>query len=323
MNELSIILVNYNTTEDMIECIKSILRSEIKMSYEIIVVDNDSKNQETVVSQIKSAFPGIKLIANKKNVGFAAANNIGIKYAQGKVLLFLNPDIIVDKKAIVRLYNFLKNHPEAGLVGPLTIDSNGKVDYYCGRAFPNLINEILHHSGLSKSFPKNRFLGQGLMTYWDHKTTKEVEAIQGSAMMARMDDILKIGGMDESFFLFCEDTDWCYRFRKIGKKNYLCADALVVHKRHASARGKENLIYTIGITSIYKFILKHYGRLSAIIYRIIIFCIYLVKLIFCIFSSSQKCKLFVLFVLWSLGMSKFVRNSRGHPILKVAGCRFT
>ncbi|MEO0184266.1 MAG: glycosyltransferase family 2 protein, partial [candidate division WOR-3 bacterium] len=223
MKELSIILVNYNTTEDMVECINSILRSEIKISYEIIVVDNDSNKQAEVVSRLRNTFEDLKIVAKGRNLGFACANNIGIKYAVGKMLLFLNPDVIVDKYAIMQLYEFMQRHPEAGLVGPLTIDSSGKLDYYCGFSFPTLISEILHHSGLSKIFPKSRFFGQGLMTYWDHKTTKEVEAIQGSAMMVRMDDILKIGNMDENFFLFCEDTDWCYRYRKSGKKNYLCA----------------------------------------------------------------------------------------------------
>lgn len=322
MIELSIILVNYNTTDEIIKCIKSIIESDIKFSYEIIVVDNNSKNQAEILNRLNKHFSEIKIIASQKNLGFTGANNLGIKNARGQTLLFLNPDIIVQKDAIMELYKFLSTHRDSGLIGPLTIDESGSVDYYCGRSAPNLLTEFFHHSGLSKIFFKSKFFGQYLMTYWDHKTTRKVAAIQGSGMMMRKRDIIEIGMLDESFFLYGEDIDWCYRFLRAGKNNYLCAEAVVIHKRHASVRGNEALAYIIGCASMQKFFDKHYGCLTGIIYRLEMFCIYLTKFVISLCCKPKKSKLFSLHILWAIGMLKYLRDDKGYPFFKFAFSKF-
>ncbi|MGB9721756.1 MAG: glycosyltransferase family 2 protein [bacterium] len=319
MKELSIILVNYNTTDDIINCINSIISSDIKIDYEIIVIDNDSENQKTEIWRIQNTFPQIKIIAAERNMGFAGANNVGIKFAQGKNLLFLNPDTLVQRNTIMNLYRFLTKNKNAGMIGPFTIDQNAQIDYYSARVFPNLFTEFAQHSGLSKIFIRTRPCGCYFMSRGQNLTTCEVDAIQGSAMLVRKSDIEEVGPMDERFFLFCEDTDWCYRFRRRGKKIYLCTDAIIIHIRHASARGRENLTYIIGVTSMYKFFTKYYGQMYGIIYRIEMLWIYQFKSIICLFFKKKKFKIFISHVLWAIGMLIYVRDRRGHPKLKTAG----
>ncbi len=319
MVELSIILVNFNTISDTINCLRSILSSNINIEYEVIVVDNNSINRSEVFTKVKKTFSATRIIFNNKNVGFAAANNQGIKCASGNVILLLNPDIVVHRDAIMNMYSFLIKHENIGLVGPLTIDRDGNVDYYCGRSFPNLFTEFLHHSGLSKWFPHNRFFGQYLMTYWDHKSTKQVDAIQGSGMMVKKEDIEIIGLLDEDFFLYGEDIDWCYRFRKASRINYLCADAVVIHGRHVSTKGKEHLAYIIGCTSMHKFFAKHHGFFTGILYRIEMFHIFAAKFLAGLLIRQKKLKIFGLHILWSLGMLKYVCDSNGNPSLKTSG----
>lgn len=318
MVDLTIIIVNYNSTPDLINCLYSIYNSKFKLSFEIIVVDNYSRDRLTLRKEISARFPSVKIVLNEKNIGFAAANNIGLLMAQGKFCLLLNPDTIIMNDAIMKLVEFIQGNDETGMVGPLIFDAAENIQFYCGRSFPSILTECFHHSGIERLFPKSRLFGHYLMTYWDHKTTRMVDLIEGSCMLVRKEALEKVGYMDERFFLFGDDVEWCYRFKQKGLKIYLVAEAKIIHKRGGSSAGKSDLSYILGFEGMNNFFKIYYGNLYSLMYRVSMFVLFMGKTILGWFSHRRNLLLYIKVVLWSIGILKTDRDSFGNCFLKFA-----
>ncbi|MGQ9846580.1 MAG: glycosyltransferase family 2 protein [Bacteroidales bacterium] len=318
MIDLTIIIVNYNSTRDLIDCLESIYNSKIKYTFEVIVVDNYSRDRLNLKKDIPVRFPLVKLVLNEKNVGFATANNIGLSLAKGEFFLLLNPDTIIINDAITKLIEFIQRDNEIGIVGPLIYDAAGNIQYYCGRSFPNILTECFHHLGIERLFPKSRFFGHYLMTYWDHKTTKIVDLIQGSCMLMRRAVLEKIGYMDERFFLFGDDVELCYRIHKKGLKTYLLAEAKIIHKGGGSSVGKSDLAYILGFEGMNKFFKIYYGSLYSLVYRISMFVSFIGKILLGWIRHRKNLLLYLKVVLWSIGILKTDRDLLGNCFLKNA-----
>lgn len=260
--DLSIIIVSYNVRELLQDCLVSIFNTidEAAVRYEIILVDNNSKDQTGEI--VAARFPRVKLIANAHNIGFAAANNQAIRRAGGRYLLLLNPDTIVEPFAIEQVLNFFNNTPDAGIVGCKLLNSDGSVQPSC-TAFPTLLSVFSEYFFLYKVFPKSPVWGKPYMTHLDLNKIQEVESIKGAFLLVRKDIIDRIGLLDERFFIYSEEVDLCYRVKKAGWKIYYFPDARIIHLGGQSTK-QQNLKMFIELHKTKCQLLdKHYSPTNA------------------------------------------------------------
>jgi len=266
--DLSIIIVNWNTKNLLKNCLKSIFNTLKKVNYEIFVVDNASTDGS--VNMIRSIFPNINLIINDKNDGFSKANNQALKKSVGRYVLLLNPDTVVLDNTLDEMVKFLDEHPEAGVSTCQVKYGDGRIQFTSGRHFPDIFTELFAATRLSMFFPKNRITGKYMMTYWDHNDTREVDVISGSFMMVKRLAIEQIGLLDERFYMYSEDVDWCFRIRKAGWKIFYVHHVGIIHYAGQSSAGNSREVRAKEYISIYIYFKKHYGRIYASIFRIII-----------------------------------------------------
>jgi GT2 family glycosyltransferase len=236
------------------------------LDYEVIVVDNASNDGS--LEMLKSDFPQIVLIENEENWGFAAANNQAIAVAKGRYILLLNSDTVVLDRAIEKTISFADKNPKAGAIGCRVINPDGTLQATCFM-FPSILNMLLSSTYLYKIFPKNKFFGREQMTWWDRNDVREVDVITGCFMLVRRETIEQTGNMDESFFMYGEETDWCYRLKKNGWKVMFTPVGQIIHFGGQSTQQKrvEMILQLRG--SILLFIKKHKCFLSQIIARLL------------------------------------------------------
>jgi GT2 family glycosyltransferase len=256
--DVSIIIVNWNTRDILRSCLRSVYEQTQDISSEVIVIDNASTDGSSTM--IKKEFPQVILMENSENCGFAAANNQGIEIAQGRYLLLLNSDTIILDGAIQKTTAFADQHPEAAVVGCRVLNPDHSLQMTCFM-YPGLLNLMLSSTYLYKLFPRSRFFGRERMSWWDRNDIREVDVVTGCFMLVRKEAIRQVGVMDESFFVYGEETDWCYRFKKAGWKNLFYPNARIVHLGGASS-GKVRPEMIIQLrTSILYFIRKHRSAL--------------------------------------------------------------
>ena len=258
---LSIIIVNYNVKHFLHQCLQSIKKAKQKLSIEIFVVDNNSVDKS--VEMIKEEFPEVNLIINKKNVGFAKANNQAIKQAIGKYILLLNPDTIIQENTLTDTVNFLENNNHAGALGVKMIDGKGVFLPESKRSFPSPKIAFYKIFGLSKLFPKSKKFGRYHLNYLSENEISEIDVISGAFLMTRKTIINKIGLLDESFFMYGEDIDFSYRIQKAGYKNFYFPNTSIIHyKGESTKKSSVNYIY-IFYKAMAIFTKKHYSNKNA------------------------------------------------------------
>lgn len=223
---VSIIIVNWNTRDILRDCLASVFAQTAGIGYEVIVIDNASSDGSA--EMVKREFPQVILIENDQNRGFAAANNQGIKIAKGRYMLLLNSDTLVLDGAIQKTLEFADQHPQAAVVGCKVLNPDRTLQPTCF-LFPSLLNLSLSSTYLYKLFPKSRFLGRERMTWWDRNDVRPVDVVTGCFMLVRREAIDKVGMMDEVYFMYAEETDWCWRFQKAGWQNLFYPEAQIIH----------------------------------------------------------------------------------------------
>ena len=224
------------------------------METEVIVIDNGSQDGSGM--EVKGTFPAVQLIENEKNLGFAKAANQGLRKASGRYALLLNPDAQVKEGAIDRMCSFMDAHPEAGVVGAQLLNADGSKQNSIAN-FPSLATELLNKSLLRRLFP-DRFLGKER----DYPEPVEVDSVIGAGMMVRRDTMEQVGLLDEGYFLFLEETDWCYRMKKAGWKIYHVPRAEIYHFQGKSAEREKNRARVEYYRSRYHFFKKNRGSLQ-------------------------------------------------------------
>jgi hypothetical protein len=232
--DLSIIIVNYNVKEFLINLINSIENASKNINVEIIIVDNNSSDGSSEF--IKNNFPTVKLIENKKNLGFAKANNQGIKIAKGRYLLLLNPDTVVQENTFSTLIEFMDKNPEVGMCGCKVLNPDGTFQLACRRSFPDVWVAFTKIFGLSSLFPKSKLFGKYNLTYLDENQSYEVDAISGSFMFFKREILNKVPGLDEDYFMYGEDLDFCYRIKQSGYKIYYIHTTSIIHYKGESTK---------------------------------------------------------------------------------------
>lgn len=257
--DVSVIIVNWNTKDKLNDCLNSIYRQAPKLTYEVIVVDNASGDGS--VEMVKREFPEAILLQNDENKGFAAANNIGMTVAQGRYILLLNSDTIVLDNAIGQTVSFADSYPESAIVGCKVLNHDGTLQQTCFM-FPSLLNLLLSSTYLYKLFPRNTFFGREQMTWWDRDDVCEVDVVTGCFMLVKREAIEQVGLMDEQFFIYAEETDWCYRFKKAGWRILYIPYAEIIHIGAASSNQMKPEMVLQLRASILLFFKKHRSRFS-------------------------------------------------------------
>jgi len=206
---------------------------------------------------VRQAFPAARVIENDRNYGFAGGNNRGVAHSDGRYVMLLNPDTQVHAGALDELYAFMERTPDAAAAGAQLIGLDGEVQTSC-RRFPSRLAVLLRGTPLGRLFPRHPSLCRYLMTEWDHASTRPVDWVLGACMMIRRQAWQAIGPLDEGFFMYYEDIDWCYRARQAGWSVYYVPAARITHHhRRESARGIFNRLTREHLKSIMRLFRKH------------------------------------------------------------------
>ena len=252
--DLSIIIVNWNTKDLLLQCLESVYQTIKRVEMEVFVVDNGSMDGS--IAAAKGRFPEVKFIQNEINLGFARANNQALSLAKGRYLLLLNPDTQVKKGAMERLISFMDAHPEAGGAGAQLLNSDGSRQNSIAN-FPSLATELLNKSLLRWFFP-SAFPGKER----NYPEPIEVDSVIGACMVVKRDAIEPVGLLDEGYFLFLEETDWCYRMRRTGWKIYHVPQAEIYHFQGKGVEMEKKKARVEYYRSLYRFFKKNRGRLQ-------------------------------------------------------------
>lgn len=219
----------------------------------------DNASVDGSVEMVRREFPHVRLIVNTKNRGFAAANNQGIAVAKGRYILLLNSDTIVLDGAIARTVAFADAHDEAGIVGCRVLNADRTLQPTCFM-FPSVLNMLLSSTYLYKLRRHSRFFGRERMTWWRRDDIRDVEVVTGCCMLARRDAVDQVGGMDDAFFMYGEETDWCFRVRSAGWRIMFFPYGEIIHFGGASTRQEAAEMLLQLKAGILQFVCKHRRR---------------------------------------------------------------
>lgn len=259
--DVSVIIVNWNAGKYLQETIESLVEKTKNISYELIIIDNNSNRDEEsflYIQNVLSKWNNFTFIKADENLGFSKANNIGMSISKGRNLLILNPDVVFSNNIIEILSNYLDNNEEVGMVGPKVLNPDGSFQQPCLRGKPYPKDTLFHIVGLAKAFPKNEYFNGYAMWNVDRDKINECWALSGCCMMIKKFLYEQIGGMDEQFFMYQEETDWGIRTKNVGKKVVYNPNAVVTHYQGVTTRKIQTKSVLIFTQSMLKFFKKHF-----------------------------------------------------------------
>ncbi len=255
--DVTVVIVSWNTRDILRDCLASVYAQTRNVSIEVVVIDNASADGSA--QMVRGEFPRVRLIQNTDNRGFADANNQGMRVAMGRYVLLLNSDTIVLDGAIDRTIAFADQRPQAGVVGCRVLNRDRTLQPTCFM-YPSVLNMLLFATCLNKLFSRSRFFGREQMTWWKRDDEREVQVVTGCFMLARRAAIDQVGLMDESFFMYGEETDWCFRFAQAGWKVLFTPQAEIIHLGGASSSRAANEMTLQLKAGVLQFICKHDTR---------------------------------------------------------------
>jgi GT2 family glycosyltransferase len=265
--QVSVLIVTYNNVGEIGACLDSLAR-QTRLVHEVILVDNASN--DATLAAVKS-FAGVRLMANEENIGFSAAINQASRIAQGRYLLLLNPDTLMYEGAVDRLTDHLESHPTVGICAPRVLAADSRIRHNCF-TFETPWSFFWFGVGIGPLNHMRRWMLR--RSHWNiaADAPQEVEAVTGAAMMVRRELFERLGGLDERFFMYCEDGDFCYRAFQQGWKTMLVPDAVVTHIGGASTPQNtpqiNNMIGEHLLRSRYRYTQKYWGRPAVVLLRL-------------------------------------------------------
>jgi len=267
--ELSIVIVNYNVKEFLTQCLDSIFKSQTQYNYEVIVVDNSSRDSGR--DEICSTFKDITWIDNSENVGFGRANNQGFSHAKGVYTLILNPDTVLQEDTLEKCISYLLAHPEVGGLGIKGLDGSGQFLPESKRALPTPLVALWKITGLSAIFPKSSVFARYHLGHLSPEENHEVDILVGCFMMVPTQLLLSVGGFDPQYFMYGEDIDLSYELQKTGHKNIYFSDSQIIHyKGESTKRGSLNYVRMF-YKAMVLFAKKQFTGSSAAAYSLLIY----------------------------------------------------
>ena len=233
--DLSICIVTHRARELLQSCLRSIYQNTGSITYEIIVVDNNS--QDGTVRLLREDYPDVLVIENDYNAGFTRPSNQALRKSHGRYAILLNNDTVIFPGAFDKLIQFADARRETGICGPKVLNSDGSLQEQCHRSFPTPWISFAYFTGLARLFPHSRFFAKYQMTYLEDDEIQEVDSVSGSCMMIRREVMEQIGLLDETCFAYGEDIDYCFRAKKAGWKIFYFPQAQIIHHKGKGGSG--------------------------------------------------------------------------------------
>lgn len=259
MTEFSFIIVSWNAKDYLLDCLASIQETVTGSSYEIIVVDNDSSDGSA--EAVEQDYPDVRLIQTGANLGFAKGNNIGIRESVGRSLCLINSDVVMLPGCMEHLLEYMSRNPEVGMVAPRILNGDGTLQPSC-RRFPSLYGSLCAAFSMGNIFPGNRMFCDTMMTWWNHDEERLVDALTGCFWLVRREAFEEVGFLDEEFFMYAEDIDWCRRFNEKGWNVAFYPEAETIHHGGASSKNAPIHFYLAMQQARLKYWKKHHGSFS-------------------------------------------------------------
>lgn len=259
--DLSIIIVNYNTRELLKKCLKSVFASQTNFQFEVFVSDNGSRDGSQ--DMVRSEFLQVKLIENNANLGFSKGNNVAIKRSAGQFVLLLNSDTQVRPDTFALSVHYLENHPDVGALGCKVLLPSGELDKACRRKFPNPTNAFLRLFGLKK------FSDYNITAPIDQEM--EIDAVMGAYMMLKKTVIEQIGLLDEEYFMYGEDLDWCWRIKQAGYKIVYYPKTEITHYKYGSAQSVPFKTISMAHKAMKIFYRKYYASQHSFLFNFVVY----------------------------------------------------
>ena len=259
MIDVSFIIVSWNAKDFLLKCVESISKEVGACTYEIVVVDNNSTDGSP--EALEREYPEARLIQTGANLGFAKGNNIGIKESTGRFLCLINSDALLLPGCVDTLHQYMCENPAVGMCGPRVHYPDGSLQPSC-RRFPTLFRSLCSALGLSALNPKSSLVGDTFMTWWNHDDNRTVDVMSGCFMFVRREAIDQVGLLDEDFFMYGEDIDWCRRFNIADWKIAFNSAAQAIHHGGASSSNYPVPMYVAMQESRFKYWKKHHGSVS-------------------------------------------------------------
>jgi len=263
--KISVVIVNYNVRYFLEHCLYSLQKASSGLDVEVLVVDNCSTDHS--IPYLKEQFPSVIFLMNDVNLGFAKACNAGAARATGDYILFLNPDTILAEDSLVKSLRFFEDHPGCGAIGVKMVDGGGRFLKESKRSFPSPRTSLFKLTGLASLFPRSPLFSRYHLGHLHPDEDHVVDVLAGAYMMIRKDVLQKVGGFDESFFMYGEDVDLSYRIQHAGWTNYYFSGTTIIHfKGESTKRGSLNYVRMF-YNAMSIFVRKHYGGTRAGIFN--------------------------------------------------------
>lgn len=258
MKDISVIIVTWNSADEIVKSINSVIDASGNLNTELIIIDNNSSdNSFELVNKI--TYPKLNTVKNPENLGYTKAVNQGIKLSQGKYVLLLNPDTVLEKNSIKVMYDFLESNPTYGACAPLMKNPDGSIQYSV-RNFPTYWRMFCEFSLLAFIFPNTKLFGSWKAKYLDYSSEQDIEQPMAAAFMIRSELLAKTGNMDERFRMFFNDVDLCKKVYDSGSKIRLLPSSVVTHEHGASIKKDRANMIRIWNDDCAKYFEKHFGR---------------------------------------------------------------
>lgn len=253
----SVIIVAYNSRDYIAACVASVVDALQNLDSEIIVLDNGS--QVPVLDRQKAAFPKVRWLESRENLGFGKGCNLAARSATKDVLFFVNPDTVVSRGTFEKMLAYMKSKPDAGAVGCKILNGDGSLQWACRRSFPSPFAAICKTIGLSSLFPKSKLFASYNMTYLDSEQETDVDAVSGSFLGVRREIFERLGGFDKDYFMYGEDLDICLRIKKLGFRNYYYPGTSILHFKGQSCKTRRFRTFVEFYMAMLIFAKKHHN----------------------------------------------------------------
>jgi N-acetylglucosaminyl-diphospho-decaprenol L-rhamnosyltransferase len=286
---ISILIVNWKSKDHLRRCLHTVRQTCAALAPQVAVVDGGSF--DGCDEMIATEFPEVEFVQSMENRGFGQSNNLGFENIRGEVLLLLNPDTELQEGAVAALLTHLESEPQAGLIGPRLLNTDGSLQTSCVQALPTPWNQLLDSEFLRRRFPNWR-LWKMRHAFSSHEAV-EVEAVSGACMLMPSALFRELGGFAPQYFMYGEDMDLCARVRGAGKKIYHVPKSTVIHHGGGSSSTQASKFATVHFCqSVYLYIRTHHGPFQARIYRTLFLLSAILRLAFLIpctwFSGSSR-----------------------------------
>ncbi len=319
MFDVSIIIVSWNAKKYLNKCLQSIYRTTHNLKFEVIVVDNDSGDGSP--EMVKRNFSQVNLISTGSNLGFAKANNIGIKESNGHYIVLMNSDVEILDNCLEIMYSYIDKHSSIGILGPKVLNPD-KTLQRSFKKFPTLWNTLCRACYLDKAFPGSKLFGGALMTFFSGESISNVDVLIGAFWLIKREALDNVGLLDENFFMYSEDKDWCRRFRNAGWNVVYFPDAEIIHYGGGSSANAPIRFNIEQIRANLQYWKKHHRKFSQVVFYLNMILLNLFRLIgyliiYVFFPSKRrnnihKIRRFSITIYWLLKNSGFVFKNQSY-----------